>query len=225
MLKTLLVEDDLDLATTLIDYMALEDIECDYAADGLVGYNLSLKGNYDVIILDLNLPKLEGLTVCERLRSQEVETPILMLTACDTLEDKLIGFSKGADDYLVKPFAMEELIARIKVLSKRRSGQMVRLTVADLHLDLSMRKATRAGVELKLSPTSLKLLELLMRASPASVSREKLAQGIWGDEQPDSNSLKVHIFNLRKQVDQPGWPQLLHTIPGFGFSLYEKEQQ
>lgn len=219
MLKALLVEDDLDLATALIDYMSLEDIDCDYAADGQVGYNLIMSNRYDVIILDLNLPKIEGLAVCERIRNNGVETPVLMLTARDTLDDKLEGFSRGADDYLVKPFAMEELLVRMKVLAKRRSGQVSKLTIADLELDLSHRQATRAGVLLKLSPISLKILEVLMREYPSAVSREKIVQIVWGDEQPDSNSLKVHIFNLRKQVDQNGWEPLIQTIAGFGFGI------
>ncbi len=224
MIKDLLVEDDLDLATALIDYMSLEDIDCDYAADGQIGYNLIMSNRYDVIILDLNLPKIEGLAVCERIRNNGVETPVLMLTARDTLDDKLTGFSKGADDYLVKPFAMEELLARIKVLSKRRSGQVSKLSVADLELDLSQRQASRAGTLLKLSPISLKILEVLMRDYPAGVSREKIVQSVWGDEQPDSNSLKVHIFNLRKQVDQQGMKPLIHTIAGFGFAITAQEE-
>ncbi|WP_165311771.1 response regulator transcription factor [Vibrio ziniensis] len=225
MLKALLVEDDLDLATALIDYMSLEDIDCDYAADGQVGYNLIMSNRYDVIILDLNLPKIEGLAVCERIRNNGVETPVLMLTARDTLDDKLEGFSRGADDYLVKPFAMEELLVRMKVLAKRRSGQVSKLTIADLELDLSHRQAIRAGTILKLSPIALKILEVLMREYPSGVSREKIVQIIWGDEQPDSNSLKVHIFNLRKQVDQNDWSPLIQTIPGFGFGISFQEHQ
>lgn len=219
MFKALLVEDDLDLATALIDYMSLEDIECDYAADGQVGYNLITKNPYDVIILDLNLPKIKGLAVCQRIRAQGVATPVLMLTACDTLDDKLQGFSHGADDYLVKPFATEELIVRLKALSKRRSGQISKLVVADLELDLTHREVKRAGKTVKLSPISLQILEVLMREYPQAVSREKIAQAVWGHEQPDSNSLKVHIFNIRKHVDKSGLNPLIHTVPGYGFCL------
>ncbi|MDW6004369.1 response regulator transcription factor [Vibrio mangrovi] len=219
MLKVLLVEDDLDLATAIIDYMALEDIEADYAADGQIGYNLITSNTYDVIVLDLNLPKIEGLIVCERVRSQGIEVPVLMLTAKDTLDDKLRGFSKGADDYLVKPFEMEELIARVKVLSKRKSGQISKLVVEDLEFDLTGREVRRAGELLKLSPIATKILEVLMRESPSTVSREKIIQTVWGSEQPDSNSLKVHIFNLRKQVNKEGLKPLIHTIPSFGFAI------
>ncbi|EKO3981633.1 response regulator transcription factor [Vibrio fluvialis] len=219
MLKALLVEDDIDLATALIDYMSLEEIECDFAADGQVGYNLIMANRYDVIVLDLNLPKIEGLVVCERIRERGIETPVLMLTARDTLDDKLQGFSHGADDYLVKPFAMEELMVRIQVLAKRRSGQVSKLRVADLELDMAQRKVTRAGQEIKLSPIAIKILELLMREYPSGVSREKIVLNVWGDEQPDSNSLKVHMFNLRKQIDKEGLEPLIHTLPGYGFTI------
>ncbi|EPZ5900697.1 response regulator transcription factor [Vibrio fluvialis] len=223
MLKALLVEDDIDLATALIDYMSLEEIECDFAADGQVGYNLIMANRYDVIVLDLNLPKIEGLVVCERIRERGIETPVLMLTARDTLDDKLQGFSHGADDYLVKPFAMEELMVRIQVLAKRRSGQVSKLRVADLELDMAQRKVTRAGQEIKLSPIAIKILELLMREYPSGVSREKIVLNVWGDEQPDSNSLKVHMFNLRKQIDKVGLEPLIHTLPGYGFAIQRQD--
>jgi len=224
MLKILVVEDDIDLATAVIDYMELEDINADYASDGAVGYNLITTHNYDVVVLDLNLPKIEGLAVCERIRSQGVETPVLILTAKDTLDDKLVGFSKGADDYLVKPFEMKELIARVKVLSKRRSGQMAKLTIKDLEFDLSSREVRRNNILIKLSPIAIKILEVLMRASPNSVSREKIIQSVWGDEQPDSNTLKVHIFNLRKQIDAAGLEPLVQTVPSFGFAIKSLEE-
>lgn len=217
MLKILVVEDDIDLATAIIDYMELEGITADYAADGAIGYNLITSQNYDVVILDLNLPKIEGLAVCERIRAQGIETPVLMLTAKDTLDDKLNGFSKGADDYLVKPFEMKELIVRVQVLSRRRSGQMAKLLIKDLEFNLSSRQVRRNGQEIRLSPIATKILEVLMRASPNSVSREKIIHSVWGDEQPDSNTLKVHIFNLRKQIDTVGLEPMIQTVPGFGF--------
>lgn len=218
-IQLLLVEDDIDLATAIIDYLELEDILCDHAANGLSGYNLIETNSYDVVVLDLNLPKMNGLEVCEKIRSQGIDVPILMLTARDTLDDKLTGFSKGADDYLVKPFAMEELIVRAQVLSKRRSGQVSKLKIEDLELDLQEKIATRDGQSIKLSPIGIKLLECLLRESPNPVSRDKLMQSVWGDEQPDSNSLKVHMFNLRKAVDGNSDDKLIHTITGHGFAL------
>lgn len=218
-LQLLLVEDDMDLATAVIDYLALEDIQCDHAANGVAGFNLIKENAYDTVILDLNLPKMNGLQVCEKLRTQGIDVPVLMLTARDTLDDKLAGFAKGADDYLIKPFAMEELIVRTQVLAKRRSGQVSKLSVLDLELDLQQQQAFRSNTLLKLSPTALKILEVLMRESPNTVSREKIMQWVWGEDQPDSNSLKVHIFNLRKQVDALHSYKLIQTIPGKGFAV------
>jgi len=172
MLNLLLVEDDLDLATAVVDYLELEDIQCDHAANGLAGLNMITTNDYQAIILDLNLPKMDGLTVCKHMREQGIDTPVLMLTARDSLGDKLVGFDSGADDYLVKPFAMEELIVRMQVLARRRSGQVKRLTLADLELDLQQKQAYRAQQLLKLSPTAWKILETLMRATPNPVSRE-----------------------------------------------------
>lgn len=224
MLNLLLVEDDMDLATAVVDYLELESIQCDHAVNGVVGLNLIQQHSYQAIILDLNLPRMDGLTVCRQMRELGNDTPVLMLTARDSLDDKLVGFDSGADDYLVKPFAMEELIARVKVLSCRRSGQVNKLTVEDIELDLSQKQAYRNKQVLKLSPTAIKILEVLMRESPSPVSRETLMQRIWGDEQPDSNSLKVHVFNLRKQLDKAGGPPLIQTVTGFGFALRRSDE-
>lgn len=218
-MQLLLVEDDIDLATAIVDYFELENIECDHAANGLSGFNLIKSNHYDTVILDINMPKMNGLEVCEQLRNQGIDVPVLMLTAKDTLDDKLIGFSKGADDYLIKPFAMKELIARVQVLSRRRSGEVKKLTVYDLQLDTKQKIITRASVPLKLSPISFKILETLMRSYPNPVTREHLMQSVWGDQQPDSNSLKVHIFNLRKAVDVNNETKLIHTLAGRGFII------
>lgn len=222
-LLIMLVEDDIDLASAIVDYLALEGIECDHAPNGLSGFNLIRRNRYDAVILDLNLPIMNGLEVSAQLRAQGIDVPILMLTAKDTLNDKLAGFSAGADDYLVKPFAMEELIVRVQALSKRRSGQVNKLIVCDLEFDLEQKKARRQGTPLKLSPTGLKILEVLMRESPQPVSRKRLMQAVWGDEQPDSNSLKVQLFNLRKAVDGEARSKLIQTVAGQGFALRQEE--
>ena len=219
MLNLLLVEDDIDLATAIIDYLELEDMQCDHAGNGVVGLHLIEKNDYQVIILDLNLPQMSGLTVCKTMRHEGIDTPVLMLTAMDSLQDKLAGFSQGADDYLIKPFAMEELIVRVQALSRRRSGQVTLLKVAGISLDLDKKCAVLNEHILKLSPTALKILEILLRESPKPVSREKIIQQVWGDDKPESDSLKVHIFNLRKQLDLAGNKNLLHTVSGYGFSI------
>jgi len=217
----LLVEDDLDLAATIIDYLELEDIVCDHAANGIAGLQLINKHNYDVIILDVNMPRMDGLSFCQNIREQGMKIPVLMLTARDTLADKLAGFAAGSDDYLVKPFAMLELVARLQVLAKRPSGQTNKLAVHSLCVDFNRKIAHRGARVLQLSPTGWKILEILLRKSPDVVSRQQIAQAIWGDDAPDSNSLKVHIFKLREQVEGESEQKLIHTLPGQGFALRE----
>ena len=219
MLNVLIVEDDLDLAKTILEYLELEDISCDHASNGVRGLNLIKENNYDVILLDINLPRMDGLSVCNKLRKEGNDTPILMITARDQLNDKIEGFHVGTDDYLVKPFELKELTARIHALSRRRSGQVQLLRCADLEMDMNNRSVIRNGQTIKLSPTSWRLLETLLRHSPNVVSKRELEKVVWGDEPPDSNSLKVHIFNLRKAIDNPFALSLLHTIQNHGFAL------
>jgi DNA-binding response OmpR family regulator len=221
--NALLVEDDLDLAATIVDYLELEDIICDHAANGIAGLQLINKHKYDVIILDVNMPRMDGLSVCQNIREQGMTIPILMLTARDTLDDKLAGFAAGSDDYLVKPFAMLELVARLQVLAKRRSGQTKKLTIQNLSVDFDKKVARRGSRQLQLSPTGWKILEILLRKSPDVVSREQIAQAVWGDDAPDSNSLKVHIFKLREQVESENEQKLIHTLSGQGFALREPD--
>ncbi len=219
MLNVLLVEDDFDLAETVIDYLAIEAINCDYASNGVAGLNLLTDKNYDVLLLDLNLPRLDGLTLCERLRSDGNDTPVLMLTARDQLDDKVAGFKAGTDDYLVKPFELRELVVRIQALARRRSGQVQLLRCEDLEMNIKEDTVTRAGQNIKLSPTAWRLLEALLRATPDTVPKEKLIELVWGDDPPDSNSLKVHLHHLRKAVDEGFDVSLVQTIPGRGFAL------
>lgn len=219
MLNVLLIEDDFDLAETVGDYLGLESIVCDYASNGVAGLQLAGENAYDVLLLDLNLPRLDGLSLCERLRAAGNDTPILMLTARDRLGEKLAGFEAGTDDYLVKPFELKELVARIHALAHRRSGQIRVLRCGDLEMNLKEGSVARAGREIRLSPTGWKILETLLRASPEVVSRQKLMDAVWGETPPDSDSLKVHLFNLRKAVDGPFARPLLHTVPGKGFAV------
>ena len=177
-IQTLLVEDNVSLAETVIVYLDLEGIDCDYAATGPSGLQLALANDYEAILLDINLPRMNGLEICEALRGQGVDVPVLMLTARDTREDKLAGFDAGTDDDLVKPFELSELAARVKALSKRRSSRAQKLEVGPLVLDLSLRVATREERPIELTPTGWKLLELLMRESPNVVSREQMEKAL-----------------------------------------------
>jgi DNA-binding response OmpR family regulator len=223
MLNVLLVEDDFDLAETVIDYLAIESISCDYASNGVAGQKLLADNAYDVVLLDLNLPRLDGLTLCQKLRSGGNDTPVLMLTARDQLDDKVAGFDAGTDDYLVKPFELRELVVRIHALARRRSGQVQLLRCADLEMNSKEDVVSRAGKKIKLSPTARQILETLLRSAPETVPKQKLIDAVWGDNPPDSNSLKVHMHHLRKAVDEPFERPLIHTIPGRGFSVKEDE--
>jgi DNA-binding response OmpR family regulator len=194
----------------------------DYATDGLDGYRLASENSYDVIVLDLMLPRLDGLEVCRRLRAEAKKaTPVLMLTARDTLTDKVSGLDAGADDYLVKPFAIQELEARVRALIRRDRRQVSAgvLKVADLVLDTASLRATRAGTELQLSPIGLRLLTILMRESPRVVSRRDIEREIWGDGLPDSDTLRSHLYNLRKAMDRPFDKPLLHTVQTAGYRI------
>lgn len=218
-LLLLLVEDNFDLAATVVQYLELEGMCCDHAASGEAGLSLARENDYDVVILDVMLPRLNGLEVCTALRSTGDDTPVLMLTARDTIDDKVAGFDSGTDDYLVKPFDMAELIVRIKALARRKSGQAKIISAMDLTMNLDSRQAFRGTRELILTPTGWIILETLMRAFPSVVSREKLMQGVWGDDFPETNSLKVHIHKLRKQVNEES--MVIQTVTGQGYVLKE----
>ena len=223
----LLVEDHQDIAEMIFAYLENRGFELDYAPDGEVGLNLARENEYDAIILDLMLPRRDGLSVCKTLREEcHRDTPVLMLTARDTLEDKISGFNSGADDYLVKPFEIEELEARIRALVRRQFSKKPSevLTVGDLTYDLNKLMVVRNGKELQLSPISLKLLEILMEASPNVVTRREIEQSIWGDVLPDSDTLRSHMYNLRKSIDRPFSKSLLHTLPSNGYRLYAKDE-
>lgn len=162
---------------------------------------------------------MNGITLCETLRSAGLDTPILMLTAKDTLEDKEAGFIAGTDDYLVKPFAMKELVLRIKALAKRRSSQSKKLTLGALVFDLESRLVTREEQVINLTRTNLKLLELLMRRSPEIVSKKEIEDFLWPDEELESNNLKVQIYQLRQKLDKPFSYGLIETLVGHGFRI------
>lgn len=217
----LVIEDNRDLAANIGEYLEARDHVVDYATDGLTGLHLVSTNTYDAIVLDLGLPGLDGLTLCKRLRQDARRTlPVLMLTARDTLRDKLAGFEAGADDYLLKPFALAELYVRLQALVRRASGGHEILQVADLSLDPRTLIVRRGDQRLALSPSELRLLERLMRASPAVVSRRDVERTLWGDDPPDSEAaLRGHIHALRQAVDKDFTTKLLHTIHGVGYRL------
>ncbi|NND81614.1 MAG: response regulator transcription factor [Gammaproteobacteria bacterium] len=220
--RVLIIEDNTDIAEMLYDFFERREYEMDYASDGRVGFNLATQNEYDIILLDLMLPQMDGLDVCRRLREESKNsTPILMLTARDTLQDKVTGLDSGADDYLVKPFEILELEARIKALLRRKGpmSQHQRLEVEDLQLDTGTLEVVRAGQTLDLSPIGLKILTVLMQESPKVVSRSQLEHAIWGDVLPDSDTLRSHMYNLRKQVDKPFDKPLLQTIQSRGYRI------
>jgi len=221
--RILIVEDHRDIAEMMYDYFERRNYELDYASDGRMGFNLASQNDYDVILLDLMLPEMDGLDVCSRLREEsKVYTPIIMLTARDTLEDKVRGLEIGADDYLVKPFEILELEARIKALM-RRKGQIAEqeiLEVGDLRLDTGTLEVKRGEQSIYVSPIGLKILTILMKESPKVVSRSQLEHEIWGDILPDSDTLRSHMYNLRKQIDKPFNDEpLLQTIQSRGYRI------
>jgi DNA-binding response OmpR family regulator len=224
----LLVEDHRDIAEMILEFLEQRGFTVDYAADGVTGLHLAVTNPYDFIVLDLMLPGLDGVALCRKLREEaRNETPLLMLTARDTLDDKIAGLDAGADDYLVKPFELRELEARIRTLLRRHRGAVARetYTVGDLTLDTATLRVTRAGRVLSLTPIGLKLLTALMRASPRVVTRQQLEREVWGDLLPDSDTLRSHLYTLRKAIDKPFDRPLLHTIAGAGYRLAADDGQ
>ena len=220
----LLVEDHQDIAEMIYDYFERCGYTVDYAADGVTGLHLAVSNDYDVIVLDLMLPGLDGLEICKKLRNDARKaTPLLMLTARDALHDKVAGLDAGADDYIVKPFALQELDARVRALLRRQRGNVAPelLKVGDLSLDTATLQVERAGQLLNLTPIALKILVVLMRASPSVVSRREIERAVWGDILPDSDTLRSHLYNLRKVIDKPFPRSLLHTIQNTGYRLVD----
>jgi DNA-binding response OmpR family regulator len=218
----LVIEDHRDIAVTICEALETAGYDVDYAANGVAGLALATAHDFDTIVLDVGLPRIDGLDVCRRIRAQAgAQTPVLFLTARDTLQDKLAGFDAGGDDYLVKPFALEELEARVGVLVRRYRGALPRgvLSVGPLSIDLQTHRLARDGVEIRLSPVGMKLMALLMTRAPALVTRADMEREIWGDRPPDSDALRSHLYSLRKAVDKPFERALIRTIAGVGYRL------
>jgi len=224
-LHILLIEDQTALAANVMDYLTVQGHSLDYADNGIRGLQLALAQFYDLIILDLSLPGLDGLKLCQQLRERASRyIPVLMLTARDSLDDKLLGFGCGADDYLTKPFALAELAVRVQALSRRHLlSTDHQLEIGELKFDRQRQQASRAGQPLDLHPIGMKILQLLAEAYPAVLSRSELTAKLWGEDPPDSDALRAHIYLLRQQLDKPFTFSMLHTVHGVGFKLMTGE--
>jgi DNA-binding response OmpR family regulator len=220
--SVLLVEDHQPLAETVGAYLEATGFTLDYAADGLTAMHLAVTEPFDAIVLDIMLPGLDGLEVCRRLRADaKLPTPIIMLTARDQLDDKLKGFDVGADDYLVKPFDMPELEARLLALIRRGQGDAFqsRYEIGDLTVDLETTEVRRGDQLIRLPKKQFNILKLLVQQSPNVVTRETIERTIWGEDVPDSDTLRSHIYSLRKAIDRPFDAELIETLPGHGFRI------
>ena len=221
--RVLVVEDNRDICANIATYLEKHDYILDFAYDGISAMHLALTNPYHVIVLDVMLPGMDGLTFCHRLRQDaNNETPVLMLTARDKLDDKLSGFAAGTDDYMVKPFALQELHVRIQALYRRSQGKSDNLlTVSDLTMNKSTMQVHRAGQRIDLNPACIKLLQRLMESSPGVVTRDELETLLWGDEPPDGDALRSHFYKLRQAVDRPFKIPLVHTVHKIGYRIAE----
>ena len=213
-LSILLVEDHRQLAQTVLEYLEQQGATVDYAGNTRLARELVQEHHYDLMLLDVMLPGEDGYSFCQYLREElALDMPVIFMTARDQLEDKLEGFDRGGDDYIVKPFALPELVARVSALIRRQRKEVTAntLQIADLELDPARQEVRRGGQRLKLSPTAFRILRILMRESPKVVSREQLEHELWGDLVPDSDALRSHLYNLRKAVDKPFDEALLNT--------------
>ncbi len=226
-MKILLVEDDPKISTFV--KIGLESNECvvDIAYDGAMGEKHALSKKYDVIILDVVIPGISGFELCKRIRNNNISTPVIILTSLDSVEDKLTGFECGADDYLLKPFSFQELMARIKALNRRNREEIINpvLKVLDLELDTIAKKVRRDNKEIKLTATEYKILELLASNKDKVFDRILIAEKIWGFSfNSGTNVIDVHINSLRKKIDKDFSQKLIQTKKGFGYMLSEVPQ-
>ena len=224
-MKILLVEDEPKVVDFIKKGLEEQGYETDVAYDGQMGERLALKGNYDLLILDVILPYINGLELCNRIRQSGVQTPVLMLTALGTTQDKVAGFDAGSDDYLVKPFEFAELLARIKALTKRSSGlhqTSSRIKLADLELDLDKKLAKRGDKQIELTSKEFALLEFLMKNQGRVVSRSEIAEKVWDITfDTGTNVIDVYINILRKKIDKDFETKLIQTRIGLGYSINE----
>ena len=221
-MHVLLIEDDTEAARFLVKGLRESGYTVDHAADGREGLFRATEGQFDLVVTDRMLPHLDGLAIIELMRRKGLTTPVLVLSALGSVDDRVKGLKAGGDDYLTKPFAFAELLARIEALLRRRSSapQVTRLKVEDLELDLLARRVTRAGREIELTARELKLLEFLMRRAGQVVTRTMLLEGVWDLHfDPQSNLIDVHISRLRQAIDRGSDHPLIHTVRGSGYLL------
>jgi DNA-binding response OmpR family regulator len=221
-MRILIIEDDRSISTNLYDFLTARGHAVDAAADGVTGLHLAITEPFDSIVLDIGLPGMDGIKVCSKLRNDaQVDTPVLMLTARDTLEDKLRGFDCGADDYLVKPFALKEIEARLNALHKRSARRVTAkvLVAGDLTLDPRTLSIRFVGADVKLPPKCIKLLELLMSEPGRVFSRSDLEHAVWGDAQETSDTLRSHMHLLRRALAEGGHYDPIETVHGLGYRL------
>ena len=220
-LSILLIEDNLTIARQLTEFLEGHHWVVDYADNGTQGIDLALNQNYDVIVLDLNLPDIDGLKVCEQIKQQaKVNPPILMLTARDAFEDKAKGYGIGADDYVTKPFEFRELVLRCQALARRHNlHKSHRIEIGELVIEKNKCTAERQAQPLKLTNIGFKILLTLAQTYPQAVSRSNLIFKVWGDIPPDTDALRTHIYSLRNALDKPFKTSMLTTITNVGYKL------
>ncbi len=224
-LKLLIIEDNKDVSGILCDFFEAQDAELDFADNGELGLSLAQHYDFDAIILDVMLPKLDGFSLCKQLRSSGCSTPVLMLTALDNKEDQLQGFECGVDDYLGKPFDLDVINARIHALIKRHRGRVApeNLCFGDVIIDITKHEVHRKGIKLILTPTTYQILLLLVKEAPKVVKREHIIDTIWGSSPPTNDVLRSHMYQLRNQLDKPFEKPMLSTVPKIGFRLHFNE--
>jgi DNA-binding response OmpR family regulator len=221
-MKILLVEDDYDVAKNVCEYLEAASHEVEIAPDGLIGLDCVTRERYDCVILDIGLPRLTGIQLCERIRNLGFsDLPVLMLTAMGNLSYKEEAYEAGADDYLVKPFALKELELRLTALIRRITGTKTgkQLQVGDLTYNVMTQEVSRADKNIELTATSRVILELLMRNSHRVVSKQEIEQAVWDDPPESTDLVRIHIHTLREAIDKPFSIPLLHTIRGMGYRL------
>jgi len=223
LMRILLIEDDSEAAAYLVKAFREAGHLAEHAADGLDGYGRAQEGGFDVLIVDRMLPKMDGLTLIGALREQKVETPVLILSALGQVDDRVKGLRAGGDDYLAKPYAFSELLARVEVLARRKpagNSAPTSYRVGSLELDRLAHKATREGKEIVLQPREFRLLEYLMKNAGQVVTRTMLLENVWDYHfDPQTNVIDVHVSRLRGKIDKGFEPQLLHTIRGAGYMI------